>query len=124
MIIFKYRVFKERGVRYLCMLGDIYAAHIHDPVKSYNTVPDEYVVRELAVCMRDRMIEILTREMKVRTDYDKLAIRSQVMKPIEVSLFDIGEFLSAPRAESVIDAYRNDPLLLHEDGHEENIFYV
>ncbi|MFG1559548.1 hypothetical protein ABMA68_16390 [Halobacteriovorax sp. FRX-2] len=114
----------ERGVRYLAMLGDTYAAHMHDPVQSYRTVPDEYVVAQLMECMRAKMEDVLMREMKVRTDYDKLAIRSQVMKPVDVSLFELGEFMSEPRAESIINEYRNDPLLLHEDGIEETIFHV
>lgn len=124
MLVFKYRVFKEQGVRYLAMLGDTYAAHMHDPVKSYRTVPDEHIVAQLAECMRAKMEDILMREMKVVTAYDKLAIRSQVMKPIDVSLFDVGEFINEQRAESIINEYRNDPLALHEDGHTESVFHV
>ena len=124
MIVFKYRVTGERGVRYLCMLGEMYAAQLYDHMQHRNQIPEEFLIKEMALSMRDGMTAKLTEAMKVHTEYDRLAISHQLHQPIEVSVFELGEFVDERRAEQVVNDYRNDTLALHEDGCPERVYHV
>ena len=125
MIVFKYRVTGERGVRYLAMLGDVYAANLYDEVQHHRSpIPEEVLISYMMEAIRNKMEDVLISGLKVVTEYDKLAIRSQVMKPIDVSVFELGKFENERYAESVINDYRNDPLKLHEDRRPERGYHI
>lgn len=124
MIVFRYRITGELGVRYLLMVGDTSAASLHDPHQHRNGIDEEHIVHQLVECVRAEMEDTLADGMDVDTEYERLAIRRQLAKPCEASIFDIGEFTSEERAEQVVRAYRNDPLKLHQDGCIERMFTV
>ncbi|MFG1597352.1 hypothetical protein ABMA84_15870 [Halobacteriovorax sp. XZX-2] len=78
----------------------------------------------MALALRDGMLDKLTEAMRVHTEYDRLALKSQLMKPVDVSVFELGKFDNERHAEIVINEYRNDPLKLHDDRRIECVYHV
>lgn len=123
MIVFKYRVSGENGLRYLCMIGDMYAANIVEYHRS-NNPPEEVIVAELIHAMRDGLIAKIVQGLNIMTEYDEMTIKAQMHKGVAVSVFSLGEFHNEERAEFVINEYRHDPLKLHVDSCPETIYTI